>query len=408
VPRTFRLSSSLRTERLEVTLSRARAVARQLGISRVTEITRLDCVGVPVFASIRPNAQPGSLCVNAGKGISPAEAKVGAYMEAVEYAFAEYRRSSLKVSLATARDIYEGRTRRDAILDFCPVMGVTIELDGPIACVEAVDIRTNEKFLVPAELVFLPFPEEAGGNSYFGSNSNGLCSGNSVLEATVHGLAEVIERDICSFQSIKDQSVLVNSESLPAPIRKIQSTLCSVGMKLYVRHQENIFQMPYFMAVVAESKSDDPIYVSVGYGCHPSRRIALTRAVCEALQSRLSFIHGGRDDLVDRYERFDGWPRQARTTYAQRLMTEVSRNGSLIQFRHIHDYSKVATDLESALEVLLAALSRNGFRHALRVIYTPEDFPLQVVRIQVPGLECFNEATRRIGLRLRNYVRDQV
>lgn len=406
--RTFRFSSSFRTERLEVTLSRARAVARQLGISRVTEITRLDCVGVPVFASIRPNAQPGSLCVNAGKGISPAEAKVGAYMEAVEYAFAEYRRSSLKVSLATARDIYDGRIRSDAILDFCPVMGATIELDGPIACVEASDIRTGEEFLIPAELVFLPFPEEVGGNCYFGSNSNGLCSGNSVLEATVHGLAEVIERDICSFQSIKDQSVLVNSESLPAPIRKIQSTLCSVGMKLYVRHQENIFQMPYFMAVVAESRSDDPIYVSVGYGCHPSSRIALTRAVCEALQSRLSFIHGGRDDLVDRYERFDGWSRQARTTYAQKLVTEVSRNGSLIQFRKIRDYSKVATDLESALKVLLAALARNGFRHALRVVYTPEDSPLQVVRIQVPGLECFNEATTRIGLRLRNYVRDQV
>ena len=408
MPQTFRLSSSFRIERLAVTLSHARAVARELGISRVTEITRLDRIGVPVFASIRPNAQPGSLCVNAGKGISVAEAQVGAYMEAVEYAFAEYRRSSLKVSLVTARDIYDGRTRSDAILDFCPVMGAKIELDGPIASVEASDIRSGENFLTPAELVFLPFPEEVGGNCYFGSSSNGLCSGNSVLEATVHGLAEVIERDICSFQSIKDQSVLVNNESLPAHIREIDSTLCAVGMKLYVRHLENIFQIPYFMAVVTESKSDDPIYVSAGYGCHPSSRIALTRAVCEALQSRLSFIHGGRDDLVDRYERFDGWSRQARTTYAQKLVTEVSRNGSLIHFRKIRDYSKVAADLESALEVLLAALARNGFRHALRVIYTPENFPLQVVRIQVPGLECFNETTRRIGLRLRNYVRDQV
>jgi ribosomal protein S12 methylthiotransferase accessory factor len=287
-------------------------------------------------------------------------------------------------------------------------MGATIELDDPIAGIEASDIRTGEKFLVPAELVFLPFPEEAGGNCYFGSSSNGLCSGNSVLEATVHGLAEVIERDICSFQSIKDQSALVNNKSLPAPVCEIDSTLRSVGMKLYVRHLENIFQIPYFMAVVAESKTEDPIYVSVGYGCHPSSRIALTRAVCEALQSRLSFIHGGRDDLSDRYERFDGWSRQARTTYAQKLVAEVSRNGSLIQFRQIRDHSKVATDLESALEVLLAALARNGFRHVLRVIYTSADFPLQVVRIQVPGLECFNEATARIGLRLRNYVRDQV
>lgn len=406
--RTLRFSSSFRTERLEVTLSRARAVARQLGISRVTDITRLDCVGVPVFASIRPNALPGSLCVNAGKGISPAEAKVGAYMEAIEYAFAEYNRSSPKISYVTARDVYDGRARSDAILEFCPIMGATIDLDGPIACVEATDVRTAEKFLVPAELVFLPFPDEVGGNRYFGSSSNGLSSGNSVLEATVHGLAEVIERDICSFQSIDDQSVLVPNQSLPISIRKIDSALSSVGLKLFIRYQNNDFQLPYFTAVVAEWKSDDPIYISVGYGCHPCRQIALTRAVCEAFQSRLSFIHGGRDDLVGRYDRFKGWSRQARRTYAEKLLSVVSRNGESIHFGKVRDWSKTATDLESALELLLNALAKNGFRHVLRVIYTPESFPLQVVRIQVPGLECFNEATKRIGLRLRDYVRDQL
>jgi ribosomal protein S12 methylthiotransferase accessory factor len=162
------------------------------------------------------------------------------------------------------------------------------------------------------------------------------------------------------------------------------------------------------MAVVSECTSDNPIYVSAGYGCHPSRQIALTRAVCEALQSRLSFIHGGRDDLTERYERFAGWSRQARRNYAERLVTELSRNGKSIQFRKIRDYSKVATNLESALKLLLSALDRNGFKHVLRVIYTPENFPLQVVRILVPGLECFNQATTRIGLRLRDYVRDEL
>jgi ribosomal protein S12 methylthiotransferase accessory factor len=408
VPQIFRFSSSFRAERLEVTLARARSVARQLGISRVTDITRLDCAGVPVFASIRPNAQPGSLCVNAGKGISTAEAQVGAYMEAVEYAFAEYNRSSIEVRIATPRDIYDSRTRSEAILDFCPVMGAEVELDGPIACVEAADICSGEQFLVPAELVFHPFPSELGGNCYFGSSSNGLCSGNSILEATVHGLAEVIERDICSFQSVKDQSVLVANGSLPSPISDIASTLSAVGMKLYVRYLENIFEIPYFMAVVAESESNDPIYISVGYGCHPSNQIALTRAVCEALQSRLSFIHGGRDDLINRYERFAGWSGQARAAYAEKLLAEVSQNGASIKFGSVRDYSEVAADLESALEVLLGALAKNGFKHVLRVIYTPKDFPLQVVRILVPGLECFNETTARIGLRLRNYVRDQL
>lgn len=405
---TLRFSSSLRTERLEVTLARARAVAQQLGISRVTEITRLDCVGVPVFASIRPNALPGSLCVNAGKGISVAEARVGAYMEAIEYAFAEFNLSSLKVRNVKAGDVYEGETRRDSILDFCPIMGSAIDLDEPMACVEAVDIRNRQKFLVPAELVFLPFPDQLGGNRYFGSTSNGLCSGNSILEATVHGLAEVIERDICSFQSIKDESVLVEKRSLPPAIQSINSTLSAAGLQLYVRYLENRFQLPYFMSVVAELKSDDPIYVSAGYGCHPSRDIALTRSVCEALQSRLSFIHGGRDDLTGRYYRFKGWSHQARRSYAGKLLSKVSEDGGSIPFKMTCDQSKLATDLDSALKLLMTILANNGFRHVLRIVYTPKRFPLQVVRIIVPGLECFNETTTRIGPRLRDYVRDEI
>jgi ribosomal protein S12 methylthiotransferase accessory factor len=403
----FRLSSSLRAECLDVTLDRARSLAQGLGISRVTDITRLDCVGVPVFASIRPDAQPGSLCVNAGKGITVGEARVGAYMEAIEYAFAEYNRASLKVIQAPAREVYEGKRRPDAILDFCPVMHAEIDLDELLPCVEAKEISSGRKYLAPAELVFLPYAAQLGGRGYFGANSNGLCSGNSVLEATVHGLAEVIERDICSFQSVRDTSELVANRSLPSSIRKIESSLAAVGMNLFVRYVENIFGMPYFMAVVAESKTINPIYVSVGYGCHPLKEIALTRAVCEALQSRLSFIHGGRDDLVNRYNRFKRASSKGQARYADQLLAQVSRNGSLLRFGSVSDHARTATDISSALDVLLDALARNGCKHVLRVVYTPSQLPLQVVRVLVPSLECFTEATARVGVRLRDYVKAQ-
>ena len=406
--KTFRFSSSFRAERLDVTLARARSVARDLGISRVTDITRLDCIGVPVFASIRPDASRGSLCVNAGKGITAKEARVGAYMEGIEYAFAEYNRAKLKTRLARGRDVYVGSNRHDAILDFCPVMGAEVDLDGPIACVEAQDIKSREIFLVPAELIFLPLPSQVGGARYFGSNSNGLCSGNSLLEATVHGLAELIERDTCSFQAIRDTSQLVSNCTLPTRIQKVEANLSAVGIRLYVRSVANNFDIPYFMAVVADSESPDPIFISVGYGCHPRKNIAVTRAVCEALQSRLSFIHGGRDDLTQRYQRFARWTRTTRQSYAARLLAKVSTNGRLLQFKSIPDHSRVVVDIESALQVMMDALDRNGFRRVLRVVYTPKDFPLQVVRILVPGLECFTEATARVGLRLRDYVRDQL
>jgi ribosomal protein S12 methylthiotransferase accessory factor len=391
-----------------VTLNHARSLARSLGISRVTDITRLDCVGVPVFASIRPDAQPGSLCVNAGKGITVAEARAGAYMEAIEYAYAEYNRASLEVVSAPAGEIYEGKRRPDSVLDFCPIMNAEIDLEERLPSVTAKDIVSGRKFLVPAELVFLPFPAAFGGSRYFGSNSNGLCSGNSVTEATIHGLAEVIERDVCSFQSIKDTSELVLNRSLPAWIRKIENSLTECGMNLYVRYVENIFRIPYFMAVVAESKAINPIYVSAGYGCHPLKEIALTRAVCEALQSRLSFIHGGRDDLVNRYARFKRASTKQQARYADNLLAQVSRNGSWLRFATVPDRSAAVTDLDSALAVLLETLAHNGFKRVLRIVYTPRELPLQVLRVIVPRLECFTETTARVGVRLRDYVKAQL
>jgi ribosomal protein S12 methylthiotransferase accessory factor len=329
-------------------------------------------------------------------------------MEAIEYAFAECNRASLNVSLIPARDIYLGQKRPESILDFCPVMNAEINLDAPIASVKSKDICSGNTFQVPAELVFLPFPFQVGGDRYFGANSNGLASGNSVLEATVHGLIEVIERDISSFQAIRDDSVTVSNQSLPQSIRVIESRLSKGGMKLYVRHMKNAFDIPFFMAVVTEAGCCDPIYASVGYGCHPWKEIAVTRAVCEALQSRLSFIHGGRDDLTERYKRFRGRTRITRMLYARKLLSRISRADSSMDFEGIPDLSSVATELQSSLNVVVSILRRNGFERILRVVYTPPELPLQVVRILVPGLECFTETTRRIGVRLRDYVRAQI
>jgi len=191
-------------------------------------------------------------------------------------------------------------------------------------------------------------------------------------------------------------------------IMDIESKLSSGGLTLYVRYVKNQFDIPFFMAVVSETKSDDPIYISVGYGCHPLKEIAVTRAVCEALQSRLSFIHGGRDDLIERYDRFKGRTRKMRMRYAEGLLKRVSHGESTNQFDDISDLSKSVTDLQSSLDVLLTMLRRDGFRHVLRVVYTPPKLPLQVVRILIPGLECFTEATARIGVRLRDYVRAQI
>lgn len=215
---TIRCSSSYRCRTVDETLAVARSLADGLGVARVTEITRLDRLGVPVAVSVRPGALPGSLCVSAGKGLSRSEAKVGAYMEAIELAYAEQGRSAVvDVVEATARDVLDGHTRPEAILDLCPVAGSRIPLDRPMTCVAAEDVLGGPDVLVPAELVFLPAPTGTG-PSLFGANSNGLCSGNTALEATVHGLAEV---HVHSLQLGRDTSRQLLVGSVPPSVEAL-------------------------------------------------------------------------------------------------------------------------------------------------------------------------------------------
>jgi ribosomal protein S12 methylthiotransferase accessory factor len=300
---------------------------------------------------------------------------------------------------ASAGEVLDGRERPDAILDLCPRLRAVISLDDPLLCVEAEDLVTSSIWLVPAELVFLPYQN---GPSYFGSSSNGLASGNSLEEATLHGLCEVIERDIRSYQYVRDTSALVDPESLPPQARDFAMRILDAGLQLSVRYQANAFQLPYFMAVIVEPDRNSPIYVNGGYGCHLSRELAVMRAITEAAQSRLSFIHGARDDLSDRYSKFHGWSAERSRTHAIRLAAFFSNPLRTARFEDIPEHP--LPDIDTGLSLLLDRLRTNGISRVSRVRFTKRGEPLQVVKVIAPALEFFTESSRRVGRRLRDFT----
>lgn len=394
--------TSLRCRPLGETLAYARSFATALGITRVTDVTRLDRVGLPVYSSIRPGALDGSLCVNSGKGILPEEAEAGAYMEAIEFAMAEPNRAGLDIYRVTPCDILDGRRRSDALLDFCPAMGARISLDEPITAVQATDLLSGESFLAPAELAFMPYP--APHVRYFGSHTNGLSSGNSRCEAQIHGVLEVIERDIMSFQTVHSQYLRLDPASYPDSLLPLADRMASAGLELVVRYGPNLFGIPFFAATVIDHQTEDPLYINGGFGCHTLREIALNRAVAEALQSRLTFIHGGRDDLIQDYLRFSGLSFQQRRDTFERAVRQVKAASGSIHFEAIPYPDWSFHSLEQYLHHLLDLLHARGIDHALSVAFMPDGAPLQVVKIIIPKMEFFTRENPRLGPRLRAYA----
>lgn len=393
--------TSLRSRPIEETLVFAKAYAKQLGISRVTNTTRLDRIGIPVFASIRPDAMPGSLCVNAGKGLTEPEAQVGAYMEAIEMAMAEPGRVNIPVFKAQALEVLDGLDRPQAILDLCPKKGAKIHPTDALDCVTAWEICQRKSMKIPAELVFVPYPNKS---PWFTSNTNGLSSGNSLVEATIHGLLEVIERDISSFQAIQDTSQWVAPASYPPQIATIAQQVNQAGLELVVRYAANDLGMPYFMAAVVDHELANPVFIHGGYGCHTVKAIALMRAVTEAIQSRLSFIHGGRDDLTDAFKVPGHQTEADRTQKFHQLVRQFKDAHRSIRFDQIPEYQWTFDHLETYLQQLLDLLEQHHFTQVVRVAFTQPQEPLQVVKIVVPKMEFFSKKTPRIGPRLAHHL----
>jgi ribosomal protein S12 methylthiotransferase accessory factor len=306
---------------------------------------------------------------------------------------------------ATSRDVLDGRRRPEAILDLCPKVGTTITLDAPIEVVTAEETTTGEKALVPAELVFLPFrPGGRRRKLHFGSSSNGLASGNTLREATIHGLCEIVERDVRTFQAVRDTGAPVNLDSVHGDAADLVETIRAAGLELHVRTADNGLGIPYFMALIHDPETIAPQLLNSGYGCHPIRSIAFVRAVSEAAQSRLTIIHGGRDDLTDHQARFKGWTSARKRAYAARAVATVS-SGRSVPFGELPDLAPEIATLEHCERALLRRLGAAGFDHVYRVAFCRPGDELQVVRVIVPRMEFLTEGLQRVGPRLRDHAR---
>lgn len=389
-----RTSSSLRVRSLADTLAIARRIAPTVGITRVTDTTSLDQLGVPVVASIRPSATRGSLCVSAGKGMTVEEAEVGAYMEAIELAWAEPQRTILPSRVVRADELGDGEPRPELWADFLPQVPMTAATTLP--AVEMTNLRDGRAWLVPAERVYFPLLRGEGGGVY-GSEGNGLCSGNSLAEATLHGLCEVIERDVTSMTfSMNKDTQRIDNATLPAHLRAIAARLDRLGFDLHVRSARNVFDLPYFLAGVIDRA--DPDHAHRGDGLHPDASIAVTRAVCEACQSRLSDIHGGRDDLTA--TRASDTAAADRPAPFRRFFAALA-GGAATSFATVPDAAASARDLESATRLLVDRLAAQGMPDVLTAELAPPDLGVHIVRVVVPRLECRVGMPGRMGKRLR-------
>ena len=201
-------------ETIEATESKLRVA----GITRLTEITHLDRVGIPVFSAIRPTAQEGSVSIYAGKGATVEQAKASAMMEGFErYSGEKQDIDKERMITDSYENIENAINPKDLLL---PKNLDSYNLNTTkLEWIEATDIISEEEIYIPANAVFHPYipsrDEIPSPIALFKGNTNGLASGNIIEEAVLHGIFEVIERDAWSiFEITKRNKKEINKESI--------------------------------------------------------------------------------------------------------------------------------------------------------------------------------------------------
>jgi len=370
-----------RVMRPEDTLTRIQPHLSAIGVTRCADITDLDRIGIPVFCAIRPRGK--MIQLTNGKGLDRIDARVSALMEALEIFHAEnFAEAPVRASLTSL----SGGDRT-------PVHPATLphyRQETYFAPELLIDWTAAEDLSAACD-VWLP----ASAVYFFSSPrlhdvaSNGLASGNELTEATLHALYELIERDavsrLCAGGRIRldpQSCACVDPDTLvDGPVGNLISALLNVDIALKLIRVKSSIPVHTFWAVLLDRT---PLAhcstVNVGYGTHLSPQVAATRAITEAAQSRLTFIHGAREDLNE--QTYSSDRSQAK------LFAVFDQLEGTVAWESLDDRS--SDNLREDYHYVVDSLATAGYPRIYRANLTRAPFELPVVKVVVPGLE-FNE-----------------
>ncbi|MFJ9855111.1 YcaO-like family protein [Streptomyces sp. NPDC101150] len=349
------------------TLSRIQPLFPVFGITRLADVTWLDEIGIPVHQAVRPNSR--TMSVSQGKGLTHDLARISAAMESIETWHAE--RIDPGETTATVADMERVCGYRVQELPLEPRHHLWPGLE--LAWTRARRLDDGTDTFLPTDLLRLDGRvSDTWMPPLFAQNSNGLASGNTLAEATLHGIYEVIERD-CLARAETGTSPALNLTTVDGPARELLDLMDAAAVEVRVEVLPSPTGLACFLATIW---SEEFPVLFAGAGAHLDRDVALCRALTEAAQSRATQIAGARDDLTTGAYRRAAASRSVPPTplpEADRLTYDdiaSVRNASL------------ADDLHTAVTRVLSLTGRAP----LVAEHTRPHLGIPVVRVVCPGL----------------------
>lgn len=346
----------------------------RFGITRVANVTGLDDIDIPTYVAIRP--QSTFLSTSQGKGATHALAKVSAAMESIEGWHAERPRAPELCGsfneLSKSHHLVRLRPEMNSgILDLDDINSRDL-LWG-----KGLELNTQKELYIPYSLINVNMSGGFLGAHLFPATTNGLASGNTYNEAVCHGLFEVIEREAeCRAQQNSKNISAVNQDSIKnIHLRELINHIEERSLELLIVDKTSYVGVPTFTAYLSDKESIRSVGAQRGSGTHLSSVVALSRAITEAIQTRLTVISGARDDVFPtnyKKEKYGG---------LQQLKESFSKK--TIDFWE----SKTPESLEGMLNKTLNFLQEEGTKEVIVYNHSRKELPISVVHVVVPDFK---------------------
>ncbi|MBY3179477.1 YcaO-like family protein [Rhizobium leguminosarum] len=367
------MGTSIRNVSASHTLAAIQPLLERYDISGFADHSPKGAETLKFIEVVRSNPRSGHL--NLGKGFSFETALASGYMEAIEMSTVEGPPEIALHALPRSAFLYTGG-------------GKPPEPDAP-PMIRGIDLLSGEPVYSPVYEHFLSPVASARPVSV-----NGLASGNTVEEAILHGLYELIERDLTA-QSLREpalvRQLLLNDIS--APISKALAELEAFGLRA------EFYLLGQFLGVIVlqcalvkiGSEGGEVYY---GWGAHHFRAIAISRAMTEAAQAwctreacraqtlPLSRMPGGVMVSAEVLKLLREAVTQGERQLRRRFIACPSVAYSLTE-----QDGQAPASPTAALNHLLSSARDAGISHVFAWTLSPPDRPFAVVKCVIPGFE---------------------
>ncbi len=384
------LGTSFRQRSAAETLSAIQPLLTSYDIQGFADHTPHGIGSVRSIEILRGNARSGYL--NLGKGFGLEAALTSGYMEAIEMATIE---QPPEIAVLAAPRVAE----------HAPIYRVQHGVSSLAASAEAqcpdqlfvlgLDLLKERDCYALRDEQFVPERAVLG---QVRVSTNGLASGNTLAEARLHAVYELIERHVGwlslqTFENVRSLEPSAGGSRLAEALADIRG--CGLRCELF--HLGSLFEVDVVQCVVSsDGASPAGPQVNFGWGAHHSRAIAASRALCEAVQAYAtrgacrsgslpaSRMRGGVMISADALGHLRRGSSPGEQALLDKLRRCASKRGTL-RFA-ADDEPRAPTE---SLQQIIALMRRAEISALFSWTLSPEHRPFSVVRCVVPELKTF-------------------